>query len=80
MVRSLIKAKFSKVFFELSEILNVRTHMIEIFESFVKVEGLKVYKKGNWSFQQDSISAHKAKITQTWSETNFSKFMLSSNF
>ena len=41
--------------------MNSRTHISEIFESIVKAEGMKVYKKGKWAFQQDSISAHMSK-------------------
>jgi len=46
----------------------------------VKAEGMKVYKKGKWAFQQDLGTEHEAKITQNWCKTNFRESILSSKY
>lgn len=74
------KGKFPMVFFESDERLNARTYIGKILEPIVKEEGLKMYKKDKWTFQQDSAPAHSAKISQNWCKTNLPDFIPSSKW
>jgi inhibitor of nuclear factor kappa-B kinase subunit alpha len=69
------KAKFPMVFIEPGVKVNAKYYKTKILRDVVKVEGERIYKNGDWVFQQDSAPAHKAKKTQQWLARNLPAFI-----
>lgn len=68
------------IFIESAVRINSRYYINNVLESVVKQEGARMYPDGNWTFQQDSARAHKAKITQAWCKRNLPDFISTSEW
>ena len=74
------KGKFPMVFIESGLRINARYYIDNVLEGVIKDEGSRMYPDGDWTFQQDSAPAHKARITQAWCERNLPDFISSSEW
>ena len=54
---------------------SVVNYQSDILEKVVKPLNDTLFAGINWTFQQDSAPAHKAKTTQRWLEVNLPKFI-----
>ena len=69
------KGKFPLFFVEKGVKINAKYYKEQVLEPFLKVHGDRIYSGQEWTFQQDSAPAHKAKITQDWCRDNLSDFI-----
>lgn len=74
------KGKFPMTFVEKGVKINAKYYQERILEPIVKVEGKRIYKNSNWTFQQDSAPAHKAITTQQWCTSNLPDFISTSQW
>ena len=51
--------------------INQQLYLNDILKSHVKPNADRMFGNRPYTFQQDSVSAHKAKTVQVWSEKNF---------
>ena len=72
--------KFPLVFIESGVRINAHYYIENVLKPVVKVHGERMYPNRNWTFQQDSAPAHKAKITQAWCRSNLSNFISTSEW
>ena len=64
-------------FIETGVKINAKYYQDEILESTLKPNASTLYPDGQWTFQQDSAPAHKAKSTQQWLTENCPDFISS---
>jgi len=74
------KGKFPLVFVEPGVKVNQEYYQRAILERVVKPEGQRVFGNGQWTFQQDSAPAHRAKNNQAWCGVNLPDFIKSSEW
>ena len=72
--------KFPMVFVESGIRINANYYIENILEPVLKVHSQTMYSNQEWTFQQDSAPAHKAKITQQWCRSQLSDFIASSEW
>ena len=72
--------KFPLVFVEPGVKVNAAYYRETILERYLKAEAQRVFGQGQWTFQQDSAPAHKAKITQDWCRAEIPDFIQSSEW
>ncbi len=67
--------KFSLIIVQLSVKLHKDHYQREILQKIVKPVGQRIFKKQQWTFQQDSAPDHSAKINQTCCGVNLPDFI-----
>ena len=72
------RGKFPLVFVESGVKINAAYYLEEILEGCLKAEAQRVFGQGQWTFQQDSAPAHKAKVVQDWCRAQIPDFISSS--
>ena len=72
------RGKFLLVFVESGIKINASYSREAILEGCLKAEAQRVFGQGQWTFQQDSATGHKAKIVQDWSHVQIPDFISSS--
>jgi inhibitor of nuclear factor kappa-B kinase subunit alpha len=72
------RGKFPLVFVESGVKINAAYYREEILEGCLKAEAQRVFGQGQWTFQQDSAPAHKAKVVQDWCRAQIPDFISSS--
>ena len=72
--------KFPLVFVESGVKVNAAYYREEILEGCLKAEAHRVFGQGQWTFQQDSAPAHKAKVVQEWCQAEIPDFITSSQW
>ena len=74
------RGKFPLVFVESGVKVNAAYYREAILEGCLKAEAQRVFGLGQWTFQQDSAPAHKAKIVQDWCRAQIPDFISSSEW
>jgi inhibitor of nuclear factor kappa-B kinase subunit alpha len=74
------RGKFPLVFVESGVKINAAYYREEILEGCLKAEAQRVFGQGQWTFQQDSAPAHKAKVVQDWCRAQIPDFISSSEW
>ena len=74
------RGKFPLVFVESGVKINSAYYREAILEGWLKVEAQRVFGQGQWTFQQDSAPAHRAKIVQDWCRAQIPDFISSSEW
>ena len=68
------------VFIESGVRINTHYYIENVLKLVVKVHAERMYPNRNWTFQQDSAPAHRAKFTQDWFRSNLSNFIPTSKW
>jgi transposase len=74
------QGKFPLVIIDKGVKVNQTYYQRAILERVVKPTAQKMFKNGQWTFQQDSAPAHSAKNTQAFCTTHFPDFIKSSDW
>jgi len=74
------EGKFPLVIIDPGVKVNQAYYQREILDGVVKPAGQQIFKNGQWTFQQDSAPAHKAKTNQAWCEANLPDFIKASEW
>ena len=65
----------SSIFCEQGAKMHAVNYQTDILETIVKLLNNTLFVGSHWIFQQDTVSAYKAKTTQWWLETNLPEFI-----
>jgi len=74
------RGKFPLVFVEPGVKVNAVHYRESILEGCLRAEAQRIFGEYQWTFQQDSSPAHKAKIVQQWCRANPPDFIQSSEW
>ena len=71
------RGKFRLAFVDSGVRINQHYYQEHVLNGIVKEDGKRLFKKENWTFQQDSAPAHKAIINQEWCASKIPDFISS---
>src|SRR5271165_2778835 len=74
------EGKFPLIFIDQGVKVDKAYYQREILDQVVKPAGQRIFKNGQWTFQQDSAPAHSAKNTQACCTANLPDFIKSSDW
>jgi inhibitor of nuclear factor kappa-B kinase subunit alpha len=74
------RGKLPLVFVESGLKVNAAYYRETILEGCLKAGAQRMFGRGQWTFQQDSAPAHRAKVTQDWCRTQTPDFIQSSEW
>jgi inhibitor of nuclear factor kappa-B kinase subunit alpha len=74
------RGKFPLVFVESGVKVNAAYYREAILEGCLKAGAQRVFGQDQWTFQQDSAPAHKAKVIQDWCQAEIPDFIRSSEW